>query len=259
MPTTSNVPKKSKKRSTKKVKKQDKVEEPKQDKVEEPKQDKVEESKQDKVEEPKQIKVEESKQDKVEDSKSSSMNQTDSTITTSTMGKQRIRKIYSLNSIIDKIKEIESKCQEEIKKLKEEPDNNNKNYLNNYLRHLKKENRELKDLKSIATRAFKHKTKRKTNPNSVTKSGFLKKFTVSDQVIKFTKWNKNEKYSRNDVTKFICNYIKENNLQNKDDRRIIVPDKKLAELLGYNLKSGEKLTYCGIQKCMKQMNMFTEA
>ena len=174
-------------------------------------------------------------------------------MTTNTV--KRLRKVYSLDSIIDKINEMETKRQEQIKKLKEDPDKN-KNYLSNYIKHLKKESREMRALKNIATRAFKTKRKRKVNPDSKIKSGFLKKCSVSDSVIKFTGWDKNNKYSRNDVTKFICAYIKEHKLQDNTDRRKINPDKKLSKLLGYNAKKDEKLTYCGIQKCMKTQQLF---
>ena len=113
----------------------------------------------------------------------------------------------------------------------------------------------MKQLKNIAVRAFKRRNKRKMNPNSKIKSGFLKKFTVADFVIKFTGWDSNEKYSRNDVTKFICSYIRTHNLQDSTDRRKINPDKKLAKFIGFKDTDGS-LTYCGIQKCMKNTNMF---
>jgi chromatin remodeling complex protein RSC6 len=49
--------------------------------------------------------------------------------------------------------------------------------------------------------------------------------------------------SRSNVTKFITNYVKENNLKNKHD---INADAKLNSLLG--LKEGDKLTYFNLQK-----------
>ena len=42
---------------------------------------------------------------------------------------------------------------------------------------------------------------------------------------------KGEMCARTDVTKFLIKYIKENNLQNESDKRIIEPDDKLQSLL----------------------------
>ena len=105
----------------------------------------------------------------------------------------------------------------------------------------------IKKLQKHTARISKTKTKGKsTTPN--TNSGFLKPVPVSDDVRKFAGWNSDELHSRVDVTKFICNYVKENNLQNPEDRRRIVPDAKLKKLLGSETKD---LRYCDIQTLMK--------
>ena len=66
-------------------------------------------------------------------------------------------------------------------------------------------------------------------------------------------------FSRVDVTKHICNYIKKNNLQNPKDRRQIFPDKKLSLLLNYDSKTAEHpLTYFRIQALMKRHFVKTE-
>ena len=150
---------------------------------------------------------------------------------------------------------MEQKRQEQINKLRDENDCG-KNYLSTYLKHLRKESREMTILKNAVVRAFKTRNKRKMNPNSRVKSGFLKKFTVSDDVITFTGWEKQGKYSRNDVTKFICSYIRTHELQNGTDRRKIIPDKKLTDFIGFDSEIDGQLTYCGIQKCMKRKKMF---
>ena len=105
----------------------------------------------------------------------------------------------------------------------------------------------IKKLQKQTARISKTKGKSKsTTPN--TNSGFLKPVPVSDDVRKFAGWNSDELHSRVDVTKFICNYVKENNLQNPEDRRRIVPDAKLKKLLGSETKD---LRYCDIQTLMK--------
>ena len=69
---------------------------------------------------------------------------------------------------------------------------------------------------------------------------------------KFTGWNVDEPKSRVDITKYICSYIKDNNLQNPEDRRQILADSKLSKLLRYDpKKETEPLTYFRIQSCLK--------
>lgn len=100
------------------------------------------------------------------------------------------------------------------------------------------------------------KTKKTVNKNKVI-SGFQKPTRISKELAKFTGWNDADLHSRVEVTKFICDYIKTNNLQNPDDRRQIVPDAKLQKLLGYNpKKETEPLRYYSIQFHLNKMKHF---
>ncbi len=55
--------------------------------------------------------------------------------------------------------------------------------------------------------------------------------------------------ARTEVTKYLIKYIKEHSLQNKENKRIIAPDKKLSELL----ECGEdEVTYFNLQKYMNK-------
>ena len=76
----------------------------------------------------------------------------------------------------------------------------------------------------------------------------MKPVSISSDMCKFAGWNKTEKHSRVDVTKNICNYIKENDLQNPEDRRKIIPDSKLKSILRLGDKEKEPLTYYSLQK-----------
>ena len=97
------------------------------------------------------------------------------------------------------------------------------------------------------------KEKKKTNRKNNTNSGFLKPVIISKEMVAFTGWNQDELRSRVDVTKFICNYIRDNNLQNPQDRRQIIVDKKLSELLEFNPNvEKEPLTYYRIQTYIKK-------
>ncbi len=117
------------------------------------------------------------------------------------------------------------------------------------VRFLRSLNKSLKQLKKDTARAMKQKRK---NPNRAkyTSSGFMKPVPISGEMSKFTGWGSDELKSRVDVTKYICGYIRDNNLQNPDDRRQIVPDKKLQALLKLDKKSlkEEPLTYYSLQK-----------
>jgi hypothetical protein len=71
--------------------------------------------------------------------------------------------------------------------------------------------------------------------------------------------NPDDLKSRVDVTKFLCNYIRENNLQNPTDKRQIVPDAKLSKLIKYDSKKeSEPLRYYSLQKFLKPHFMKVE-
>lgn len=117
-----------------------------------------------------------------------------------------------------------------------------------FLRSLGKK---VKTLRGHSVRVMKQK--QKTNRKNNTNSGFLKPVIISNDMAKFTGWNPDELRSRVDVTKYICKYIRENDLQNPEDRRQILADKKLAKLLEYSVDEDEKpLTYYRIQTYMKK-------
>jgi chromatin remodeling complex protein RSC6 len=90
------------------------------------------------------------------------------------------------------------------------------------------------------------------NSDRITNSGFPKPVNISSEMAKFTGWNPEEPHSRVEVTKYICDYIKENNLQNPADRREIQPDSKLQKLLGLKNKEDEGLKYYSLQTHLKK-------
>ena len=96
----------------------------------------------------------------------------------------------------------------------------------------------------------KHVKIKRVNEGNITNSGFLKPISISKEMCNFAGWGSDELHSRVDVTKLVCNYIKENNLQNPADRRQITPDAKLKKLLNY--KTSEPLKYYTLQTYLKQ-------
>ena len=89
--------------------------------------------------------------------------------------------------------------------------------------------------------------KRKTNANKV--SGFEKPTAISDELAKFVGEPIGTMLARTAVSKKIHEYVKSNNLQNPNNRRIITPDAKLKKLL--KTTGTEELSYFNLQKYLK--------
>ena len=156
----------------------------------------------------------------------------------------KTRKVRSRETVLADINSLSTLIEEEVGRLRDGP---NKAKGVKFLRTLGKH---VKDLQKNAARVLKQKktTERKNNTNS----GFLKPVKISGEMAKFNVWDAKELKSRVDVTKFICNYIKENALQNPADKRQINADPKLAKLLKFDSKKDDKpLTYYRIQSYIK--------
>lgn len=118
------------------------------------------------------------------------------------------------------------------------------------VKFLRTVNKRVKTLRNHAVRVSKQ---RQTTRRSNTNSGFLKPVQISKDLAKFTGWDQGQLRSRVDVTKFICDYIKENNLQDPEDKRNIRVDNdaNLKKLLKFDGKDGKKLTYYSLQTYLK--------
>ena len=114
------------------------------------------------------------------------------------------------------------------------------------LKYFKTLTRQVKQLRQDVSKNVK--VRKQTNRDNNKTSGFMKPVSVSKEISTFAGWKENELHSRVDVTKFICAYIKDNNLQNPSDRRQIKPDKKLRTLLKLSDKEKEPLTYYSLQR-----------
>ena len=165
-------------------------------------------------------------------------------VTPTTAAPTRKRRIVDRESVYADFDALVQSVEAEIENLRSA--SNGKVSGVKFLRSL---NKSLKQLKKDTTRAMKQKRR---NPNRAknTSSGFMKPVGISGEMCKFTGWDASELKSRVDVTKYICGYIRDNDLQNPDDRRQIVPDKKLTALLKLDKKSlkEEPLTYYSLQK-----------
>lgn len=80
-------------------------------------------------------------------------------------------------------------------------------------------------------------------------SGFAKATYMSPVLCDFLGVPHETQMARTEVTKHVLSYVKENNLQNPEMKRIINMDAKLQKLL--EPKSDEVVTYFSIQRLMK--------
>lgn len=154
------------------------------------------------------------------------------------------RYVPTKESVIGEFNDLVVAIDEEIARLRE---SSSKTKGVKFLRSL---NKRVKTVRGHTARVMKQKQKTKRTNN--TNSGFLKPVQISKEMAKFTGWESETLRSRVDVTKYICNYIREHELQNPEDRRQIRADKKLAKLLEYKHDDEKPLTYYRLQTYMKK-------
>jgi upstream activation factor subunit UAF30 len=131
---------------------------------------------------------------------------------------------------------------------------------------LKKEIQELKKMQrdhEIEIKEASKKNKKKKVPSDDATprkpSGFAAPVIVSDELYTFLEKfgvKRGNPIARTEVTKYITSYIKDNDLQNPEHRREIVPDATLSKILGpaqelkdpNDAKSPMIITYLKLQK-----------
>jgi len=166
------------------------------------------------------------------------------TVSDSTVPVKATRHVPTRETVEKEFNELVASIDEEISKLR---DSTTKSKGVKFLRTV---NKKVKTLRAHALRVSKQKqTTRRNNTNS----GFLKPVQISEDLASFTGWDQKELRSRVDVTKFICNYIKEHDLQDPADRRNIrvENDPSLKKLLAFDGKDKKPLTYYSLQTYLK--------
>jgi chromatin remodeling complex protein RSC6 len=169
------------------------------------------------------------------------------TVTESVGDSTKKRLVPTRESVELEFDSLVTSIDEEVNRLRESPSKAKG------VKFLRSINKRLKALRTHALRVAKQRkaSSRKGNTNS----GFLKPVRISKELAKFTGWDHAQERSRVDVTKYICDYIKEHELQNPEDRRQIRVDEdsKLRNLLGYDSKKDKKpLTYYSLQTYLKR-------
>ena len=97
----------------------------------------------------------------------------------------------------------------------------------------------------------KNKKRKNLDPNRPKRapSGFAKPALISSELCSFLGKPEGTEMARTEVTKYLTQYIKEHKLQDEANRRKILPDKPLQQLL--NVGKGDEVTYFNLQKYMK--------
>ena len=162
--------------------------------------------------------------------------------TDSTENEDKIsRKKKNYNQLLSEVDNLNSLVEKYVIERKD----SKKNDLSKFLKNLEKG---LKKVKIHVQKIGKNKNSSTTSTN--VQSGFQKPVKISDAVAQFTGWDVAQPRARVEVTNFVCDYVKQNNLQSPDDRRNILADTKLSELLDYNKERDGNLTYATIQKLL---------
>ena len=115
-------------------------------------------------------------------------------------------------------------------------------------------NQQIKQVdKAVAKKMKKleRENKKAKNKGNRQPSGFANPTKISKELCEFMDKPTDTKMARTDVTKYIIQYIKENNLQDPKNAKVIQPNKKLTTLLKIDSKS-EVLTYFNIQRHMNK-------
>ena len=91
----------------------------------------------------------------------------------------------------------------------------------------------------------KRKKNQEPKPTKKKLSGFALPMAISDDLCKFMKEPIGTKVARTDVTKHLVKYVKDNKLEDVNNRRIIKPNEELDRLL--SSKPDDEITYFNLQ------------
>lgn len=102
-----------------------------------------------------------------------------------------------------------------------------------------------KKVKGLKREANKNKNRGNRKP-----SGFAVPTSVTPELCEFMGKPDGTKMARTEVTQYIIGYIRENQLQDTENKKFISPDNKLNKLL--DTKDGDEITYFTIQRYMNK-------
>ncbi len=104
-----------------------------------------------------------------------------------------------------------------------------------------------KEMKALDREAKKNRMRGNKKP-----SGFAVPSNISDELCSFMNKPQGSQAARTEVTRFIIQYIRDNNLQNPNNKREIQPDNALKSLLSNGKNETKPITYFNIQRHMNK-------
>jgi chromatin remodeling complex protein RSC6 len=93
-------------------------------------------------------------------------------------------------------------------------------------------------------------SKKNKNKGNRKASGFAVPTKISKDLCKFMGVKEGTQLARTEVTKYIIQYIKDNDLPDKSNKKIIKPNTKLKRLL--SIEKNDEVTYFNLQKYMNR-------
>tara|TARA_Y100000361_G_C10978568_1_gene247818 strand:+ start:159 stop:617 length:459 start_codon:yes stop_codon:yes gene_type:complete len=104
-----------------------------------------------------------------------------------------------------------------------------------------------KEMKALDREAKKNRMRGNKKP-----SGFAVPSKISAELCSFMNKPQGSQAARTEVTRFIIQYIRDNNLQNPNNKREIQPDNALKSLLSNGKNETKPITYFNIQRHMNK-------
>ena len=108
--------------------------------------------------------------------------------------------------------------------------------------------RERKDVSKVVKKLTKSQRKKRRGGNK-SPGGFTKPAPLSEHMCAFLEVPEGTELPRTEVTRRVNKYVKDNDLQNPENKKQILADGKLKSLLF--LKDNDELTYFNLQRFMK--------
>jgi len=150
------------------------------------------------------------------------------------------KKLVTSEGVVGVVNNVVLQLKGEVANAKARKDREAAGTLNDAIKHL---NAIRKPIEKLA----RSKPPRKQISIDANKNGFLKPVRISPELAKFLDCSADDMKSRVQVTQSICKYIADNNLQNPKNRREILVDSTLQNLLRFNPEVDGNLTYYQIQ------------
>ena len=160
-------------------------------------------------------------------------------VETTTNTTKKTKKTLQKQDFVQKFEYLFSAYEDQLKAARKQP--NQSVSLHKYLSQLKKDVFQILKLK-----------KRKSGDSTV--SGFMKPVDVSTELRSFLgNLPEDAEITRVLVTRKLCEYIKQQGLQQNEDKRFIIPDDKLKSLFSIAADDNDtKLSYYGIQQLIQR-------